>query len=235
MSSWSATNRSTTADGTISTPIWTIPHIQGNGKTIASGIDSYVIWNDFPNGPQSFVGGSNVYNYSIGAYQLSLFGYDQGVAIPASSLPNYIRSENSRMRATELRCYSNAVNGDSGGDRIVAFSQQVVFSSPNGSTTGNRSYIPLGFDLANSNWPDTYEVPVGGTINNPLQIGDSGTQWGFSGVIGNTGVDPFFSTKIGLQDQFSYSNYNYWLAVEIASAAVTKTYQFRFEYDYVYY
>lgn len=246
MASWSATtNRSTTSDGTISTPIWTVSHTQGTA-TYAVGNQQYVAAQGYT-GPTGVLNNwvninNTIYDYNINSYILSPTAYINGVNLPyLSSIPYWIHLDFPAIRSA-YRCYTNITPQQFTSGYITAFSQASYrttfgFGGDIGTVLNNDPGGNLVFD--SSPGGDISIVPAGGTVNNPLQIGDSNTLYG-SQLINTTGFGSYrqIAGQIGTATSITapdvYSNFYSTFNLEIRSDMPTGTYQFRFELDWNY-
>jgi hypothetical protein len=243
MASWSATtNRSSTADGTISTPEWSISHTQGT-VTYAIGNQQYAVgYGTNPLNNWVYIN-STVYNYTLQRYVQNPYATLNGVALSNAQSTPYWAHLNFPALATNLRVYTN-ITDNSFSDyfqTIYAFTQQSYMYATNGSTSGQRQTTAI-YKEAWMNTPGygnyAYIVPAGGTVNTPLQIGDSGTYYT---------EDPTITTSTGpsnLQSQIgtatpttapgAFSDFYYTFNLEIPAVVPSNTFLFRFEMDWNY-
>lgn len=110
---------------------------------------------------------------------------------------------------------------------IVAWRGQAYMVSSTGGTMGQRETCFFSKDLDPVFYPEIHEVPAGGSLSTPPEIGDTGTKFGEVAAdnVGNLG------DQLGLGGPFGRF-YNIF-GVQIPASAASKTYKFKFQIDYL--
>lgn len=128
-------------------------------------------------------------------------------------------SENNATTVTRVKCYSNITGSDtassSNSDKISSGLITAYLQAINSATFGQRSNEE--FTTASM---DIQYAPIG-TINSPLEVGDSGTMFTFTDVLQNG-----LSDQIGIGGAFSRAYYT--LGFFIPASAATKIYKFQY-------
>ncbi len=152
-------------------------------------------------------------------------GLSKSSGNPASITPSssYVKSENEDISVILMKVHSNIIDNDAGfaNNRIYCALSQCFVTSDNSSTAGDR--IVVQFDASVSPIEkDIQKVPIGGVVNSPVKIGDSGTFFAEAYPI----VGGNFS-KIGTGAEFG--RYYYYFKMNIPAFCKTKDYEFEFE------
>jgi hypothetical protein len=242
MSSWSTNNSTQTADGTISTPVWTVSHTQGT-VTYAQGNQSYVVGQGtFDNNNFVFLSNSP-YDYTLQRYVLRPYVIANGATLTGASADPYLANLSFPALTSNLRVYTNITDSDFPNyyTQIQTFTNQTYMFAINGTNVGNRQYI----NTYKESWivdPSFFNVvPAGGTSNNPVQIGDTGTHyfgdhfvWDPNTSISPTNIQYQIGTATSTTAPGVFSDFYYTFNIYLLDTLPTKTYQFRFELDWNY-
>ena len=134
-------------------------------------------------------------------------------------------TETNQKILTVFKCYTNILRTDlvpgySGS--CVTFVKQTHKNNVNSITQGERA---TSFFRGDIGWDTAQEAPVG-TLNNPLEVGDTGTLYDIQFVPPNGEFN-----NLGPGGVFSRAYYS--LGIQIPATAATKIYKFKIFLEYV--
>ena len=136
---------------------------------------------------------------------------------------------NTISSSTKTKVYTNIIAGDCVGMlplQCISIERQVQFLTAfNWSTSiGLIEHVKFGSVAGNPGTGQTYEAPAG-TLNSPIEVGDTGTFYSES-------TNSLNYPNLGLSTGATYSGYYWTYAFVIPASAATKTYKFQIFVEY---